>query len=278
MADVNTKAKKSTTREQIKKTIEGLTLFDDDLMSKVFDENIEATTLLLRIILQQENIKVTKVKGQVELKNPIVGGRTIKLDIDATLDDDEKIDIEVQRDTEGSHPKRVRFHSSMLDSRMLKEKEKFKELKDSYVIFICEHDKFKQGLPLYHIDRYIRETNELFQDGSHIIYVNGKYDGEDEIGQLMHDFHCTESKDIYYKELADGVKHFKETEEGCEIMCDAFEKLAVQIADEREINTKAEDVKNLMEETKWSVEKAMEVLKISENDKPLVLEKLQEQE
>ena len=29
---------------------------------------------------------------------------------------------------------------------------------------------------------------------------------------LMHDFGCKESKDIYYPELAKGVKHFKEEE------------------------------------------------------------------
>ena len=65
------------------------------------------------------------------------------------------------------------------------ENQKFKELKDSYVIFIYKHDKFRKGLPLYHIDRYVRETNELFEDGSHIIYVNGNYKGDDEIGKLM---------------------------------------------------------------------------------------------
>lgn len=79
----------------------------------------------------------------------------------------------------------------MVDSRMLK---KGQEFKDSYVIFIYKHDKFKKGLPLYHIDRYIRETDELFDDGSHIIYVNGNYKGNDEIGQLMKDFHQTDSK------------------------------------------------------------------------------------
>lgn len=82
----------------------------------------------------------------------------------------------------------------MVDSRMLKKGQEFKELKDSYVIFIYKHDKFKKGLPLYHIDRYIRETDELFDDGSHIIYVNGNYKGNDEIGQLMKDFHQTDSK------------------------------------------------------------------------------------
>lgn len=42
------------------------------------------------------------------------------------------------------------------------------------------------------------------------LYVNGSYQGEDAIGKLMHDFGCKESKDIYYPELAKGVKHFKE--------------------------------------------------------------------
>ena len=60
----------------------------------------------------------------------------------------------------------------------------FCSFKDSYVIFIYKRDKFQEGLPLYHIDRYVRETGKLFEDGSHIIYVNGNYKGDDEIGYL----------------------------------------------------------------------------------------------
>ncbi len=82
---------------------------------------------------------------------------------------------------------------------------------DSYVIFICQHDKFKQGNPVYHVDRIIRETGEVFDDGAHIIYVNGKYRGEDDLGKLAHDFNCKKADNIYYKPLADGVRHFKET-------------------------------------------------------------------
>ena len=81
-------------------------------------------------------------------------------------------------------------------------------------LFIYKKDKFKEGLPIYHIDRYVRETGKLFEDGSHIIYVNGSYKGEGEIAQLIEDFHQKESEDMHYKALADGVKHFKETEEG----------------------------------------------------------------
>jgi hypothetical protein len=48
--------------------IDDMTLFDDDLMSMVFDENIEATELLLKIILNQKDIRVISVTGQKELK------------------------------------------------------------------------------------------------------------------------------------------------------------------------------------------------------------------
>lgn len=259
-------------KTQIEKAIDELTLFDDDLMSKVFDENIEATKLLLNIILERNDIEIVWVKGQEELKSPIVGGRTVKLDIRAILGDARQIDIEVQRNKTGAHVRRARFHSSMLDSRMLREKQKFEELKDSYVIFICENDKFGKGLPIYHIDRYIRETRELVDDGSYIIYVNGAYEGDDDLGLLIHDFKCKKSSDIHYKELADGVKHFKETREGRDIMCDAFEKLADERAEIIRLDAIKNNLQNLMDSSKIDLEEAMNILKIADKDREMLCE------
>lgn len=74
---------------------------------------------------------------------------------------------------------------------MLKARQEFKEIKDSYVIFISENDVMGAGLPLYHIEGTIRETGVVFGDGSHILYVNGSYkDDKDPVGRLMHDFRC----------------------------------------------------------------------------------------
>lgn len=56
------------------------------------------------------------------------------------------------------------------------------------MIFITERDVLGRQLPLYHIDRTIRKPGEPFDDGSHLIYVNGAYSGDDDIGQLMKDF------------------------------------------------------------------------------------------
>ncbi len=55
----------SKTIEQI---VDDMNLFDDDLMSMVFDGNIEAAELLLRIILKQDDITVINVVGQREFQ------------------------------------------------------------------------------------------------------------------------------------------------------------------------------------------------------------------
>ena len=137
-----------------------MTLFDDDLMSHVFDKNIEATELVLRIILG-ENIRVISVDGQDDMKNPLVEGRNITLDVHAIDSRGREIDIEVQGNARGAAVERARFHSSMVDIRMLKANQDFRELKDSYVIFIYKKDKFMENQPIYHIDRVVRETGKL---------------------------------------------------------------------------------------------------------------------
>lgn len=51
----------------VEQIVDGMSLFDDDLMSMVFDGNIEATELLLKIILKKDDIQVISVAGQREL-------------------------------------------------------------------------------------------------------------------------------------------------------------------------------------------------------------------
>ena len=264
-------------QDRINKLIDGLTLFDDDLMSRVFDKNIEATELLLRIILERK-IKVISVNGQEEMKSAAVGGRNITLDVHALDENGEKMDIEVQGNSEGAHIRRARYHSSVLDSRMLKEGQEFKEIKDSYVIFIYKRDKFQEGLPLYHIDRYVRETGKLFEDGSHIIYVNGNYKGDDEIGHLMQDFHQTDPDNMHYKELSQGVRHFKEVEEGCDTMCEAVQEYAKEYASECLKTEKAELVENFMKNMNLTLEQALDAAGIHGEERDAIIQLLQKQE
>ena len=165
------------------------------------------------------DLKVIEVVTEQEYKNAMVGGRSIRIDIYAKDAEDKVYDIEVQRASEGANPRRARFHSSMIDSRMLKEGQDFKEIHDSYVIFITEDDVLGIGYSLYHIDRTIQENGNNFGDGSHIIYVNGSYENDtDPVGRLMHDFRCENAEDMFYQPLAKSVRHFKETQGGKKTM------------------------------------------------------------
>lgn len=257
----------------IEKIVCNLTLFDDDLMSRVFDQNIEATELLLRIVLER-NIKVTSVTGQDELKNPKVGVRDIILDVHALDENGEEMDVEVQTNSKGAHIKRARYHSSMVDSRMLKAGQDFQEIKDSYVIFIYKHDKFEKGLPIYHVDRYINELQEPFADGSHIIYVNGNYKGDDEIGRLMKDFHQVDPSKMHYSELARGVSHLKGTG-GQENMCEAVQKYAEEYAKEYSTERTMIIVENFMKNMNFTVEQSLDAAGIQGEERELLIKQLQ---
>ena len=158
----------------------------------------------------------------------------------------------------------------MIDSRLLKKRQDFKELTDTYIIFICQHDKFRQKKPIYHVDKIIRETGEIFDDGAHIIYVNGKYRGDDAFGKLAHDFNCKKSQNMHYKPFADGVKHFKETEKGRKVMCELVEKYAETVKIEDKIDT----AKKLMSNTNWSLDQTLDNMGVSDKERELIIHQL----
>lgn len=260
--------------EEDLKLLAGFTLLDDDFMTIVFDRNIEATELVLNIILGRNDLKVIEVVAQREYKNPITGGRSIKLDIYAKDSDEKVYDIEIQNEDAGADVHRARFHSSMLDTKMLKEKQKFKEIHDSYVIFITKNDYIKMGLPMYHVERTVQEAGTVFGDGSHIIYVNGSYKNDgDPVGKLMHDFRCTSAVDMFYQELAKPVRHFKETEGGRSKVCKAMEERIDREKEKARIDNSFEHIKNLMEAMKMTAEQAMAVLKIPDADRAVLVKK-----
>ena len=205
--------------------LDNLRLMDDNFMTMFFDQNFNATTLMLSIILDRKDIVVKRIEVQKVEKNPTTDGRNVILDIFAEDAKGKNYDIEVQRADRGAARKRARFLSSVLDSRMLKKNEDFSKMCDSYVIFITENDVMEKGLAMYHVNRHIEELdNKPFDDGNHIIYVNGAYkDDSSDIGRLMHDFRSTSSKDMFYDVLKDGMYHYKETEGGKAMTCKAIE-------------------------------------------------------
>lgn len=209
--------------------LRGFRLLDDDFMTKVF-EDISCAELLLRIILNDEGIRVLEAHSQRGIKN--LQGRSVKLDILAVDSHNRVFNVEVQRSDRGAGAKRARYNSALIDANVTEPGDQYEDLNETFVIFITENDVMKTGLPIYHIDRVVRETGKLFEDEEHIIYVNSQIKDETKLGRLMHDFSCTDAKDMYNKVLADRVRYFKEDERGVEIMCREMEIMRNQAHEE----------------------------------------------
>lgn len=226
-----------------------LRLLDDDLMCKVFDNNIPATELIVNIILGREKTNLLKVIAQKVIKG-VNGSHSVTLDIYAVDQEGQHYDIEIQRADKGAAPERARYNSAMIDVNSFEKGHNYTEMKNSYVIFITEKDVLKKNLPVYHIDRVVRETGETFNDGSHILFVNGAYaDNETEIGRLMHDFRCVDSSEIRNEILKEKVRFFKEDEKGAVIMCKAVEEYVEKYKEKSHAEGRAEGIAEKAKET-----------------------------
>ena len=209
---------------------------------------------------------VVEVTTQYEMRSLV--RRSLKLDIKARESKTGQIfNVEVQRADKGASRKRARYHSVAIDVDTLEADHDFSELPETYVIFITENDVLGGNKLLYHVDRRIAELdNALFEDESHILYVNSKIQNETALGQLMHDFYCTKAKDMKNKVLADRVRYFKETKGGQDAMCKAMED---RIEEESAIKVESallQTLKNLMKNTKVNAEEALKAMGIPQEE------------
>ena len=58
-----------------------------------------------------------------------------------------------------------------------------------------------------------------------ILYINGEYRDDSDIGKLMHDFNCTSADDMNFEILAEKTRYLKENPKGVSEMCKVMEDL-----------------------------------------------------
>ena len=211
----------------IEHIVKTLCMMNNKFMNAMLDDNIPATQKMLRVIMKNDKIKVISVCVQNFIQN--LFGHSAQLDILAEDENGRRFNVEIQRADEGAPAKRARFYSSSLDTVFLKAGHDYEELPETYVIFITENDVLQRNLPIYNIDRYIGQNMELFNDGSHIIYVNSKIQDDTPLGKLMQDMYCTDPAKLNYKEFAPQMEFLKHSKEGEGEMRDLFEEYAQKV-------------------------------------------------
>ena len=208
--------------ERYKEKIKHFTIMNDIFMRNVLKETA-CTEYILQVIMNRTDLKVIDQTLQKDYKN--LQGRSAILDCVAKDAENNFFNVEIQGENDGASPKRARYHCGLLDMNLLNPGDLFDNLPETYVIFITKNDVLGYNRPISHIQRRIKETEDIFQDGQHILYVNSKKQDDTELGRLMHDLHCKEADKMYSNILATRVHQLKETEEGVNQMCQELEEI-----------------------------------------------------
>ena len=85
---------------------------------------------------------------------------------------DKWIDIEMQTTNKHDLEKRSRYYHALMDTDCLEKGGRFKDLKNTYVVFICTFDYLGLGEPMYVVESYIRKNDLHFNDGTSKILLN----------------------------------------------------------------------------------------------------------
>ena len=268
MADENTllNSDLESRYEKYKGIIKNFTFMSDIFMRNVFKKR-ECLEYVLQVIMEKQDLHVIDQIIQKDYKN--LQGRSAVMDCVARDSTGKQFDVEIQQDNEGASPKRARYHSGLMDMNTLNPGQDFEKLPESYVIFITRDDILGYGLPIYHIDRQIKELNEAFQDEAHIIYVNSRKQDDTELGRLMHDLHCKKADEMHSPILAKRVYELKETQKGVELMCHEMEKIyseGMESGEKRgELKAKKETILSLAE-MGIPVDKIAKAVNLNEKD------------
>ena len=201
----------------------------DDLMFCKMAEHKEFCEEILRVILEDEGLTVIEAIPQWQGKN--LSGRSVVLDAKCVTGDGRQINIEVQKADDDNHLKRARYNAAVLTTNVSQTGKRFEFIPDVCIVFISKFDIFDGGLPLYHIDKVVRETAQVIEDGLTEIFVNTvNYDGS-KPARLMKLF--TEN-DAYSNDefpvTSELKSRLKSSEGGSRAMNEILEKL---ISDEK---------------------------------------------
>lgn len=239
-------------RQYILSRIQEMCYFDDVFMTKCLENYPTGIELMLRIIMNDHTLVVKEAQVQSVIKS--LQGRSIRMDVKATDLKKKEYDVEMQKADSGAKPKRARYNSSLMDANAILPGDDTELLPETYVIFIIENDVLRGNLPIYHVERMIKENGKLFDDKSYIIYVNGEIKDETPLGKLMQDLSCANPDEMNYKELADRARYFKKDKEG--------EKVMSKIMEEIINHEKIEVAERMLDDGEISVDKIAKYLEL----------------
>ena len=169
--------------EPLKTNWESIGLSNDFLFGKIMRKPALCKRML-EIILGIKIDRIEYLESQKSIDEEW-DARSIRLDIYVQDNKDIAYNIEIQTTNTGDLPKRSRYYQSVLDMQQLNKGERYRNLKRTYIIFICTFDPFGRERYRYTFVETCREDGELLEDGTCKIFLNTKGKIETGIGQEL---------------------------------------------------------------------------------------------
>lgn len=228
-------------KEKARRTAEQLNVIDDILFRKMAEDKGFCEEVLSTIL--EKEIKVLEVTEQKDLRN--LQGRSVILDALCRDKTGKCYNIEVQKPDNDDHQRRVRYNASCITTNFTKEGEKFLQIPDVIIVFISRFDPFKKGKTMYHVDRVLRETGEVVENGFAEIYVNAAVKDGSDVSELMEVFTQKDKYDFEkFPLISARKKQFKVPEKGeAGGMCTIVEEFAKEYAKEEVAKAEAKAAK-----------------------------------
>lgn len=216
---------------ETRNTVSKLVPMDDIMFQKMCEEKATCQEIISTIL--GEAVLVVDVIPQDSIMN--LQGRSVRLDCLCKLKNGVYVNVEVQKSDDDDHEARVRYNASVITANETPKSVKFKDVAQVIVIFISKFDIYRGGLPIYHIDRVVRELGAKAENGFTEIYVNSavkKHDNDlnGNVSDLMDLF--TDRDTFNYDKFPVFSKRknmFTNTEKGAIEMCEKVDQLVKTI-------------------------------------------------
>ncbi|MDO5331320.1 MAG: PD-(D/E)XK nuclease family transposase, partial [Bacillota bacterium] len=196
-------------------------LLDDTFFSKVV-EDTGAAEELIQIILGNSEIRIIRSEPQVNIRN--VENKSVILDLICTDEKGDIFNVEVQRNDNDDHQKRMRYYISNIDTRFAEKGADYMDLPNIVSIMISEFDIFKLGKTVYHVVRRLDENNSLQDNGIKEIYINVNGNDDGDISELMAYMLDSNGFNAKFPRISKRVQYFKEERSGVYSMSDGIKE------------------------------------------------------
>ena len=275
------------------KTIDELTLMDDYMFAQVMRDTRHLKPLL-QFVLQVPIAKIELIEPQKTEKEGY-DSKGIRLDLYVTDEQGIVYNVEVQTTSKKHLPKRMRYYQSTIDISILRPGVDYKELRKTFVIFICNYDPFGKNRYVYTFENTCREVpGLLFGDETVKVIVNTRGEiGEisEELKEVIRYLNDGTVTGQYSQELDTAVSAVKSNEErrleymtlamhDMEIREEALEEGLekgreegreegrIEGREEGEEKATVSNLRTVMKKMKLSAEKAMDFMDIPAEDQP----------